>query len=77
MEYAEAMSETPPRVTDDQFARLLHQLGVPAMVELTASVGFANMTTRGNTAMGIESQEFSKACRLPLAQPSAGYATSA
>jgi AhpD family alkylhydroperoxidase len=77
MEYAEAMSETPPRVTDDLSARLLDQLGAPAMVELTALVGFANLTTRSNTALGIEAQGFSKACKLPLAQPSAGYATSA
>ena len=77
MEYAEAMSETPPRVTDELSARLREQLGAPAMVELTASVAFANMTTRCNTAMGIESHGFSKACKLPLAQPSAGYATSA
>jgi AhpD family alkylhydroperoxidase len=70
MEYAEAMSETPPRVTDDMFARLLEQLGAPAMVELTTIVGFANMSTRGNVAMGIESQGFSKACKLPLSQPS-------
>lgn len=76
MQYAEAMSETPPRVTDDLFARLLEQLGAPAMVELTSVVAFANMTTRGNTAMGIDSQEFSKVCKLPLAQPSAGYAPS-
>ncbi len=77
MDYAEAMSETPPRVTDQLFARLLGQLGAPAMVELTSLVGFANMNTRGNTAMGIESQGFSKACKLPLAQPELGYATSA
>jgi AhpD family alkylhydroperoxidase len=75
MEYAEAMSETPPRVTDELSARLLTQLGAPAMVELTASVAFANMATRSNTALGIEAQGFSKACPLPLAQPSAGYAT--
>jgi alkylhydroperoxidase family enzyme len=77
MEYAEAMTETPPRVTDALSARLLEQLGAPALVELTAVVGFANMTTRSNTAMGIESQGFSKACTLPLAQPSARYASSA
>src|SRR5439155_22681408 len=77
MEYAEAMSETPPRVTDELSARLLEQLGAPAMVELTAVVGFANLTARGNTVMGIESQGFSKVCALPLARPSAGYATSA
>lgn len=77
MEYAEAMSDLPVRVTDELFARLLEQLGAPAMVELTSVVGMANMNTRSNIAMGIEAQGFSKACALPLAQPSAGYATSA
>lgn len=77
MEYAEAMSETPPRVTDELSARLLEQLGAPALVELTASVAFANMSTRSNTAMGIESQGFSDVCELPLARPSAGCAMSA
>lgn len=77
MEYAEAMSETPPRVTDELATRLLGQLGPAAMVELTASVAFANMTTRSNTALGIEAQGFSTACELPLAQPSAGYVRSA
>ncbi len=77
MEYAEAMSETPPRVTDELSARLLEQLGAPAMLELTAVIGFQNMSTRSNVALGIEAQGFSKACKLPLAQPSAGYATSA
>jgi AhpD family alkylhydroperoxidase len=77
MEYAEAMSETPPRVTDELSARLLEQLGAPAMVELTAVVAFQNMSTRCNTALGIESQGFSKACTLPLARPTTGYATSA
>ena len=77
MEYAEAMSATPPRVTDEMSASLLKRLGAAAMVELTAWVAFANMTTRSNTALGIESQGFSEACRLPLAQPSAGYVPSA
>jgi AhpD family alkylhydroperoxidase len=76
MEYAEAMSETPPRVTDELSARLLEQLGAPAMVELNAVVGFANLTTRCNTALGIEAQGFSKECKLPLARPSGGYARS-
>ena len=77
MEYAEAMSATPPQVTDKLAARLLDQLGAPAMIELTAVVGFANLTTRCNTALGIESQEFSKVCAVPLAQRPAGYAASA
>jgi len=77
MEYAEAMSETPPRVTDELSDRLLGQLGPAAMVELVATVAFANATTRSNTALGIETQGFSKACSLPLAPRSAGYATTA
>ena len=36
MEYAEAMSQTPPTVTDELSARLLDQLGAAALVELTA-----------------------------------------
>jgi AhpD family alkylhydroperoxidase len=77
MGYAEAMSETPPRVTDELSARLLDQLGAPAMLELTAVIGAQNMSTRSNIALGIEAQGFSKACKLPLAQPSAAYATAA
>ncbi len=73
MEYAEAMTDTPPRVTDELSARLLDQLGAPAMVELTAVVAAANMAARSNTALGIEALGFSKVCTLPLAQPSAGY----
>jgi AhpD family alkylhydroperoxidase len=75
MEYAEAMSETPPRVTDALSARLLELLGAPAMLELTVWVGFANMAARSNTALGIEGQGFSRVCKVPLAQPSAHYAT--
>jgi AhpD family alkylhydroperoxidase len=76
MEYSEAMTETPPGVTDELSARLLDQLGAPAMVELTAVVAAANMVARSNTALMIESQGFSKVCALPLSRPSAGYATS-
>lgn len=77
MAYAEAMSQTPPQVTDEQCAHLLERLGAAAMVELTAWVSFANMATRCNVALGIESQEFSSVCELPLSRPSNGYATSA
>jgi alkylhydroperoxidase family enzyme len=69
LEYAEAMTATPPTVTDDQFASLLAQLGEPAMVELTTHVALANLYTRSNVAMGIESQGFSAVCELKLAAP--------
>jgi hypothetical protein len=39
-------------------------------VELSAIVAFANLTTRSNVAMGIESDGFADACGLkPLARP--------
>jgi len=77
MEYAEAMSQTPPTVTDELSAWLLDQLGAPAMVELTAWTALANQFARTNVALGIEAQGFSAACGLaPLARPS-GVASSA
>jgi alkylhydroperoxidase family enzyme len=67
-EYAEAVSGTPPTVTDQLVAGLLDQLGPAALVELTSVIGFANLTTRGNVALGIESEGFAAACDLePLA----------
>jgi alkylhydroperoxidase family enzyme len=68
MEYAEAMTQTPPTVTDELSARLLGALGPAALVELTTVIALANFYTRSNTAVGIESQGFSAACGLePLA----------
>lgn len=75
MAYAEAISQTPPTVTDEMSARLLEQLGAAALVELTAVIAFANLTTRSNVAFGIESDGFAEACGLkPLAQ-AAGVAS--
>jgi alkylhydroperoxidase family enzyme len=72
MEYAEAMTQTPPTVTDALSARLLDQLGAAALVELTAFIALANMYSRTNTALGVEAQGFSAACELkPLAMPAA------
>ncbi|PVG82451.1 carboxymuconolactone decarboxylase family protein [Nocardioides gansuensis] len=72
MEYAEAMTHTPPTVTDELSDRLLQQLGAAALVELSAFIGLANVYTRTNTAFGIEAQGFAAACGLkPLAEPSA------
>ncbi|MGH3361030.1 MAG: carboxymuconolactone decarboxylase family protein [Nocardioides sp.] len=68
MEYAEAMSQTPPAVTDELSAALLEELGAPALLELTAKVGLMNLNSRSNVALGIHSAEFAEACGLqPLA----------
>ncbi|MEV0784715.1 carboxymuconolactone decarboxylase family protein [Streptomyces sp. NPDC050423] len=67
LEYAEAMTNTPPTVTDELHASLLDRLGAAAMVELTAYIAFVNMATRNNNANGISSQGLSEACEIPLA----------
>lgn len=68
--YAEAMSTTPPTVTDEMTASLIAQLGIPAVVELTEMVAIENMRSRFNAAAGLQSQGFSDVCELPLAVPS-------
>jgi alkylhydroperoxidase family enzyme len=67
LEYAEAMTVTPPIVTDELSARLLNRLGAASLVELTVFISFANMASRSNVAHGITSQGYSDACEIPLA----------
>lgn len=76
MEYAEAMSQTPPAVTDELSDRLLEALGAPALVELAAYIALANVYTRTNITFGIEAQGFAAACGLaPLAERSEAVAS--
>jgi AhpD family alkylhydroperoxidase len=70
MAYAEAMTTTPPTVTDDMVAGLREQLGDAAVVELTMMVAIENQRSRFNSAMGLASQGYSDVCELPLAVPS-------
>lgn len=77
MGYAEAMTNTPPTVTDEQYAALLEQLGTEAMVELTAFISYVNLATRANVANGVTSQGFSDACEIPLTKrPATSHAES-
>ena len=72
MEYAEAMTQTPPTVTDELSARLLKALGPAALLELTTQIALANLYARGNVALGIEAEGFAASCGLaPLAERSA------
>lgn len=67
MAYAEAMTVTPPEVTDAMVASLDRQLGHAAVVELTMMVAVENERSRFNSAMGLASQGYSDVCALPLA----------
>lgn len=65
IEYAEAMTATPPTVTDEMVAALNEQLGVPAVVELTIMVAIENERSRFNSALGLTSQGFADRCEVP------------
>ncbi|WP_326691280.1 carboxymuconolactone decarboxylase family protein [Streptomyces sp. NBC_01795] len=66
MEYAEAMTDTPPRVPDELAERLLGRLGEKAFVELTMTVAVENMRSRTNSAFGLTGQGFSDHCEVPF-----------
>ncbi|MGW4381269.1 carboxymuconolactone decarboxylase family protein [Kitasatospora sp. NPDC004531] len=65
LEYAEAMTETRPTVTDELAARLLRTLGEAAFVELTAMIAVENLRSRVNSAFGLVGQGFSDRCAVP------------
>lgn len=65
MAYAEAVSQTPPAVTDEMAAALLADLGAAGLLELTARIGYMNLAARSNVALGIGSEEFADSCGLP------------
>lgn len=64
LEYTEAVTATPPAVTDELAASLLDRLGEAAFVELTAIVALENFRSRFNSAVGLSSQGFSDACAI-------------
>jgi alkylhydroperoxidase family enzyme len=53
MEYAEAMTETVPAVTEEMAQCLLADLGEAAFVELTAVIGVQNLRSRTDTVFGL------------------------
>lgn len=64
--YADAMTATPPKVTDEQVADLEHRFGRAGVVELTYLIVLENADGRMNAALGITAQGFgSDACRVP------------
>lgn len=60
LEYAEAVSKTPVKVSDEMFGRLKNFYDEKQIVELTASIAYENYRARFNHALGIESNNFYK-----------------
>jgi alkylhydroperoxidase family enzyme len=67
LEYSEAMTATPPAVTDELVAELRRDLDDAALVELTMMVAVENNRSRFNAALGLTSQGFRDRCEVPAA----------
>ncbi len=65
LEYAEAMTATPPTVTDELVAGLREDLDDDQLVELTEMISVENLRSRTNSALGLTSQGFKDQCDLP------------
>jgi AhpD family alkylhydroperoxidase len=70
--YAEAMTATPPEVTDEMVARLRDHLDEAQLVELTAIVAVENLRSRINSALGLTAQGFKDRCEIPASRDAAG-----
>lgn len=64
LEYAEAMTVTPPTVTDEMTEALRADLGEDGFVELTMMIAVENERSRFNSALGLTSQGFKATCDL-------------
>jgi alkylhydroperoxidase family enzyme len=58
LEYAERMTITGEKVTDELFARLRGHFSEAQIVELTAVVALENFRSKFNPPLGIEAQGF-------------------
>jgi len=61
--YAEAMTLSDRGVDDASMADLKRHFGDDAIVDLTALIGFQNMSSKFNSALAVPPQGF---CRLPV-----------
>ncbi|MGE5276663.1 MAG: carboxymuconolactone decarboxylase family protein [Acidobacteriota bacterium] len=65
MEYAEAMTETPPAVDDELVQRLRAHVDEAQLVELTAIICLENVRSRFNSAIGLPPSGIQRALRGP------------
>jgi len=58
LEYAERMTITGEKVTDELWGRLRDLLSEAQMVELTAAVALENFRSKFNVPLGVQAQGF-------------------
>ena len=62
LDYTEAMTYSDRRADETHFASLRNHFDDDSIIELTGLIGFQNMSSKFNTALGVAPQGF---CRLP------------
>lgn len=65
MAYAEAVTATPPAVTDEMVDALRRELDDAELVELTMMAAVENLRSRFNSSLGLTSQGFQDRCEIP------------
>ena len=67
LDYADALTRTPARVTDEQITALRKHLDDEQLVELTAMIGWENYRARFNRGFDVADQGYSEGayCALP------------
>lgn len=77
LEYADAMTRTPVKVTDALFSRLRERFNEAELVELTSAIAWENYRARFDHAFGIEGENFSEGavCAMPAQKLDAGRET--
>lgn len=63
LEYAEAMTNSEQRVSDELFKQVKGHFNENALIELTGLIAFQNMSSKFNSALDIPAQGF---CQVPM-----------
>ena len=66
LEYAEAMTDSSQRVSDELVARMRQVFDDEALIELTGLIAFQNLSSKFNSALDVPSQGF---CRTGSGAP--------
>ena len=74
LRYADAMTDTPVKVSDDVFEALRALYDDGQLIELTSALAWENYRARFDHALGVESEGFSEGafCPLPVGKKTAG-----
>ncbi|MFP6654229.1 MAG: carboxymuconolactone decarboxylase family protein, partial [Myxococcota bacterium] len=67
LDYAVALTNTPPTATDEQVTSLRINLSDEQLVELTAAIAWENFRARFNRGFDVQDQGFSEGavCAIP------------